>query len=75
MKNGLIGAFANKKLKQVIKDIETGNVTTVTHKTIAIVGDDRIRTYLLSRIPDIESEIEYHKAKIRELKKRKAKDE
>ena len=75
MKNGLIGAFANKKLKQVIKDIETGNVTTETHKTIAIVGDNRIRTYLLNRIPDIESEIAYHKAKIRELTKRRAKNE
>jgi len=77
MEDGLIGAFANKKIKQVVKDIEKGLVTEDTRKTIALVGDDRIRSYLLNRIvgQNIDSEIAYHEAKIRELKMRRRKDE
>lgn len=77
MDDGLIGAFANKKIKQVVKDIEKGLVTEDTRKTIALVGDDRIRTYLLNRIAeqDLDSEIAYHEAKIRELKMRRRKDD
>lgn len=77
MENGLIGEFAHKKLNQVIEDIETGCVSEATRKTIALVGDDRIRTYLLKRIAvqDIDSEIAFHEERIRELKKVRAKDE
>lgn len=77
MENGLIGEFAHKKLNQVIEDIETGSVSEATRKTIALVGDDRIRTYLLKRIAvqDIDSEIAFHEERIRELKKVRAKDE
>lgn len=73
MKNGLIGAFAQKKLNQVVKDIEEDEVTDNTRKTIALTGDLRIRDYLLRRIAskNIDSEIAYHEAMIQELKARR----
>ena len=73
MKNGLIGAFAQKKLNQVVKDIEEDEVTVNTRKTIALTGDLRIRDYLLRRIAskNIDSEIAYHEAMIQELKARR----
>ena len=73
MDKGLIGAFAKKKLNQVVEDIEADEVTDDTRKTIAMTGDLRIKDYLLRRLAskDVDSEIAYLEAKIQELKSRK----
>lgn len=73
MDKGLIGAFAQKKLNQVVKDIEADKVTDNTRKTIALTGDLRIRDYLLRKVAskNIDSEIAYHEAMIQELRARR----
>lgn len=76
MDKGLIGAFAQKKLNQVVKDIEANEVTDTTRKTIALTGDLRIRDYLLRRLAskNVDAEIAYHEAKILELKAQRRKN-
>lgn len=77
MEKGLIGEFARNKMSQVKQDIDAGEVSRDTRKTISIIGDDRIREYFQKRIArqDIDSEISYYEEKINELKKRRNKDE
>ena len=68
MDKGLVGSFAQKKLRQVVKNIEE-EVTDDTRKIIALTGDRRIREYLLRKIAskDIDSQIAYYEDKIQEL--------
>ena len=74
MKDGLIGEFARRKLSEVQKDIEDGKVTDETRKIVGMVGDVRIKDYLLRKMArqDIDAQIAYHEEKAKELRKKKA---
>lgn len=73
MKDGLIGDFAQRKLRAVQADIEENKVTDDTLKIVRMVGDVRIKEYLLRGMAshDINSEIVYHEEMIKELNRRK----
>lgn len=73
MENGLVGDFARKKLKSIQKAIDEKRVTKEILQLIYMIGDDRIKEYFLKHLSykDIDGEIKYHEAKIRELKMRK----
>ena len=75
MDSGLVGEFARIKMQNAAKNIEEGNVTEETLKTVDLIGDDRIREYLRKRMAsgNINSEIAYHEEKIRQLRKLKEK--
>lgn len=76
MKDGLVGEFACKKLRAVQKDIEVESVTDDTRKIIGMIGDVRIKDYLLRKITrqDIDAQIAYHEEKVRELKAQRRKN-
>lgn len=73
MRDGLIGEFARKKLIAVQDTIEEAGITDETLKVIGMIGDVRIKEYLMQKIAkqDIDAEIDYYKGKIEELKRRK----
>ena len=70
MKDGLVGEFACEKLIEVKDAIEEKKVTEETKKTIKLVGDSRIKDYLLRKMADhnIDALIAYHEEKVRELR-------
>jgi len=80
MSEGLIGEFARQKIESIvkrIKDLETSRSSisewNALRKEVNIIGDTRIRNYLLQQIPlddCIEDKIAYYERKIKELKKR-----
>lgn len=73
IKDGLIGEFARRKLNDVQAAIENEQVTDETKKVVEMIGDVRIKDYLLRKMAcrDIDAEIAYHKEKIKELQTRK----
>lgn len=73
MKDGLIGEFAQRKLEDVQTAIENKQVRDETKKVVGMIGDVRIKDYLLRKMArqDIDAEIAYHEEKITELRKRK----
>lgn len=73
MKDGLIGKFAWKKLEGIQKAIDEGRVTEETRQQIELIGDERIKGYFFKQLSqtDVDAEIRYHEARIRELKMRK----
>lgn len=73
MKDGLIGEFAQRKLEDVQTAIENKQVRDETKKVVGMIGDVRIKDYLLRKMArqDIDAEIAYHEEKIKELRKRK----
>lgn len=73
MNDGLIGEFARRKLTDVQTAIENKQVTDETKKVVGMIGDLRIKNYLLRKMAnkDIDAEIAYHEEKIKELRKRK----
>lgn len=73
MKQGLIGEFAQRKLKAVQAAIEEDRVSDEILKIVRMIGDVRIKEYLLKEMAshDINFEIAYHEEKIKELKRRK----
>lgn len=75
MKDGLIGEFAWKKLEGIQKAIDEGRVTEETRQQIELIGDERIKGHFFKQLSqtDVDSEIRYHEARIRELKMRKEK--
>lgn len=74
MADGLIGEFARRKLIAVKKEIEEKKANEVTMKVVGIIGDVRIKDYLLRKIrnQNIDAQIAYHEEKARELRKLKA---
>lgn len=75
MEEGLIGAFAKIKLDGIQKAIEERKVTEETRRQIEMIGDERIKGYFLKQLSiiDVDAEIKYHEARLRELKMRKEK--
>lgn len=75
MEEGLIGAFAKIKLDGIQKAIEERKVTEGTRRQIEMIGDERIKGYFLKQLSiiDVDAEIKYHEARLRELKMRKEK--
>ena len=73
MKDGLIGEFARKKLEGIQKAFDEGQITKETRRQIELIGDERIKGYFLKQLSqtDVDAEIRYHEARIRELKMRK----
>ncbi len=73
MKDGLVGEFAQRKLKAVRAEIEEDKVTDNTLKIVRMVGDVRVKEYLMREMAshDINSAIAYHEEMIKELKQRK----
>lgn len=71
MKKGLIGEFARRKLIAVKKEIEEKKATEETKKVVKMIGDARIKDYLLRKMAcqDIEALIVYHEEKARELRR------
>ena len=74
MKNGLIGDFAQKKINQWSKDIEENRITEDFANNIMLIGDERIRDYLMMKTMtarNIDAEIAYHEDVIRRLRQQK----
>ncbi len=73
MENGLIGEFARDKMKALEAAIEEGVVSEVLYRQVDMIGDERIRDYLMRRMArqNVDAEIAYHEAKIRELRNRR----
>lgn len=73
MENGLIGEFAKKKIQALEEVIENGDVTETVRHQVEMIGDERIRDYLRQRMArqNVEAEIAYYEAKIRELRNRR----
>ncbi len=73
MKEGLIGEFAQKKIKQWSKDIEEDHISDVLAKNIMLIGDERIKEYLMKMMAaqNIDAEIAYHEDIIRRLRQKK----
>ena len=81
MENGLIGEFARDKIAAIVEAIDNGDASKTILQQIELIGDARIKEYLLKKVAqrdidskkerDIDSEIEYYKCKIRELRRKK----
>ena len=73
MNDGLVGEFARRKLMAVKKDIEDKKANEETKKVIGMIGDARIKDYLLRKMrdQDIDAQIAYHEEKARELRRLK----
>ena len=73
MNDGLVGEFARRKLIAVKKDIEDKKANEETKKVIGMIGDARIKDYLLRKMrdQDIDAQIAYHEEKARELRRLK----
>lgn len=56
MKDGLVGAFAADKIKALHKRIENGENGKDIVKEVMLVGDERVRNYLLSEIGKRDSD-------------------
>ena len=76
MENGLVGEFAKMKIQALEEAIEVGEVTETIRKQVEMIGDERIRDYLMQRMGEhnVDAEIAYHEAKIRELQNRRRED-
>ena len=76
LENGLVGEFAQQKIRKIEENIKN-NETNETRKEINLIGDERIRTYLLrlylehcnSDSNKKEILIQYYKNLINELEK------
>lgn len=73
MKDGLVGEFARRKLIEVKKEIEEKKANGETKKVVRMIGDARIKDYLLHKMrdQDIDAQIAYHEEKVRELRRLK----
>lgn len=80
MKNGLVGEFAAQKIRKLALDIERYSSENADYQSshyasimsrIKLIGDRRIKAYLLSRMDkgDKDKEIELLKERIKELEK------
>jgi len=76
MENGLVGEFAKTKIQALEEAIEAGEVTETIRKQVEMIGDERIREYLMRRMGEhnVDAEIAYYEAKIRELRNRRRED-
>lgn len=71
LQEGMVGVFAGEKIEQLYEEIKSGdNSYKKQHKRVEMIGDERIREYLLSMLvkDDKEVLIEYYENKINELK-------
>ena len=70
LEGGMVGEFAQNKLKQLEGAIDAGDITEKTRQTIALIGDERIQGYMLKKIAhsDVDAEIAYHEERIRQLR-------
>ena len=50
MKDGLVGAFASAKIKDLYDRIGEGDSSTATLREVMMIGDERIKNYLLSEM-------------------------
>lgn len=73
MEDGLIGEFAQQKIRQWAKDVEENLFSEELEKSISLIGDERIKDYLMREIAgrNIDAEIAYHEEKIKELREAK----
>lgn len=73
MENGLIGEFAQQKIRQWAKQVEENFFSDELLKSINLIGDERIKDYLMREIAagDIDAEIAYYEKKIKELREAK----
>lgn len=69
MKDGLVGEFAYDKIEHWDKDIKEGRITDELKRSVALIGDERIKDYLMKEMAakDIDAEISYHEEKIKQL--------
>lgn len=56
MKDGLVGAFASNKIKELFEKIKRGESGKGVLKEVMMIGDERIRDYLLSEISKRDSD-------------------
>jgi len=70
LEGGMVGEFAQNKLKQLEEAIDAGDITEKIRQTIALIGDERIQDYMLKKIAhrDVDAEIAYHEERIRQLR-------
>lgn len=54
MSNGLIGAFAQKKIREIEDDIENRNDVKNLPGRIKMIGDEQIRNYLTMKLAEID---------------------
>jgi len=70
MKDGLVGAFATGKIDALYRRIKAGEANPEVMKEVKLIGDERIRGFLLDEIgrhqPDMA--IDYYQRKIDELR-------
>lgn len=73
MGDGLVGEYARKKLLEIQKGIEDGQVTAEMKRVLAMVGDSRVREYLEQQIAqqNIDSEISFYEEKLKKLREEK----
>lgn len=82
MRNGLVGEFASEKIRRLAKNIEQFSEHSINENyddykslkdKINIIGDERIRRYLLSRLDKNfkETEIERLQKRIKELEEQR----
>lgn len=69
MKNGLVGEFAQEKIEQWSNDIEEDHITDELKRNVGLIGDERIKDYLMKEMAakNIDAEIAYHEEKIKQL--------
>ncbi len=69
MENGLIGEFAGKKINELLIRIHSGDITNI-NKGIQLIGDERIKGYLVSELSKENKElaIKYYEYQIERLR-------
>ena len=54
MENGLIGAFAQDKIKKIVEDIENKKDLKNLPERIKMIGDVQIRNYLTMKFAELD---------------------
>lgn len=70
MGDGLVGEYARKKLQEIQKSIDDGEITPEIRQLVSIVGDSRVREYLEQQMTqkNIDLEISYYEEKLKKLR-------
>ena len=53
LKDGLMGEFATRKIKEIVEDVEKSRNVETLAKRISMIGDPQIRNYLTMRFSAI----------------------
>ena len=71
LENGIIGEFAEKKIRQVVDNLKNNKELKNAERVIRIIGDDRIKAYLWSLNPSlgVDEQIRFYKRQIETLEK------